>query len=205
MSRTNIKPIRVIETQESSHGPATTVVHTIVAIDRDANKAWSDKNVQLELSDVESWPRPMDDVFMQPVQPISTTTIGADGKTFTETLMPTKPAVQPVVEQQKTDDKPSNIATTIQIQTQTQPQTQQRFETTTTNSSTSPLVDALIDKLLAKSSDDAHIATTVKLTAKIDIAKLVDVASILDIEPAECIEACIRKGIVQSVKIYEDN
>ena len=155
MSRTNIKPIRVIETQESSHGPATTVVHTIVAIDRDANKAWSDKNVQLELSDVESWPRPMDDVFMQPVQPISTTTIGADGKTFTETLMPTKPAVQPVVEQQKTDDKPSNIVAT------TQPQTQQRFETTTTNSSTSPLVDALIDKLLAKSSDDAHIATTV--------------------------------------------
>lgn len=199
MSRTNIKPIRVIETQESSHGPATTVVHTIVAIDRDANKAWSDKNVQLELSDVESWPRPMDDVFMQPVQPISTTTIGADGKTFTEILMPTKPAVQPVVEQQKTDDKPSNIVAT------TQPQTQQRFETTTTNSSTSPLVDALIDKLLAKSSDDAHIATTVKLTAKIDIAKLVDVASILDIEPAECIEACIRKGIVQSVKIYEDN
>lgn len=199
MSRTNIKPIRVIETQESSHGPATTVVHTIVAIDRDANKAWSDKNVQLELSDVESWPRPMDDVFMQPVQPISTATIGADGKTFTETLMPTKPAVQPVVEQQKTDDKPSNIVAT------TQPQTQQRFETTTTNSSTSPLVDALIDKLLAKSSDDAHIATTVKLTAKIDIAKLVDVASILDIEPAECIEACIRKGIVQSVKIYEDN
>lgn len=199
MSRTNIKPIRVIETQESSHGPATTVVHTIVAIDRDANKAWSDKNVQLELSDVESWPRPMDDVFMQPVQPISTTTIGADGKIFTETLMPTKPAVQPVVEQQKTDDKPSNIVAT------TQPQTQQRFETTTTNSSTSPLVDALIDKLLAKSSDDAHIATTVKLTAKIDIAKLVDVASILDIEPAECIEACIRKDIVQSVKIYEDN
>ena len=199
MSRTNIKPIRVIETQESSHGPATTVVHTIVAIDRDANKAWSDKNVQLELSDVESWPRPMDDVFMQPVQPISTTTIGADGKTFTETLMPTKPTVQPVVEQQKTDDKPSNIVAT------TQPQTQQRFETTTTNSSTSPLVDALIDKLLAKSSDDAHIAATVKLTAKIDIAKLVDVASILDIEPAECIEACIRKGIVQSIKIYEDN
>lgn len=199
MSRTNIKPIRVIETQESSHGPATTIVHTIVAIDRDANKAWSDKNVQLELSDVESWPRPMDDVFMQPVQPISTTTIGSDGKTFTETLMPTKPAVQPVVEQQKTDDKPSNIVAT------TQHQTQQRFETTTTNSSTSPFVDALIDKLLAKSSDDAHIATTVKLTAKIDIAKLADVASILDIEPAECIEACIRKGIVQSVKIYEDN
>lgn len=201
MSRTNIKPIRVIETQESSHGPATTVVHTIVAIDRDANKAWSDKNVQLELSDVESWPRPMDDVFMQPVQPISTTTIGADGKTFTETLMPTKPAVQPVVEQQKTDDKLSNIVAT----TQHRPQTQQKFETAIANSQTSPLVDALIDKLLTKSSDDARIAATIKLTAKIDIAKLVDVASILDIEPAECIEACIRKGIVQSVKIYEDN
>lgn len=198
MSRTNIKPIRVIETQESSHGPATTVVHTIVAIDRDSNKAWSDKNVQLELSDVESWPRPMDDVFMQPVQPISTTTIGADGKTFTETLMPTKPAVQPV-EQQKIDDKPANIVAT------TQPQTQQKFETTTTSSSTSTLVDALIDKLLAKSSDDACIATTIKLTAKIDIAKLVDVASILDIEPAECIEACFRKGIVQSAKVYDDN
>lgn len=205
MLRTNIKPIRVIETQESSHGPATTVVHTIVAIDRDSNKAWSDKNVQLELSDVESWPRPMDDVFMQPVQPISTTTIGADGKTFTETLMPTKHAVQQasieqhVVEQQKTNDKSANIVAT------TQHQTQQKFETATTNSSVLPLVDALIDKLLAKSSDAACIATTIKLTAKIDIAKLVDVASILDIEPAECIEACVRKGIVQSVKIYEDN
>lgn len=199
MSRTNIKPIRVIETQESSHGPATTVVHTIVAIDRDRNKAWSDKNVQLELSDVESWPRPMDDVFMQPVQPISTTTIGADGKSFTETLMPTKQVMQQTqAERPKVEDKPANVVAT------TQHQTQQRFETTT-NSSTSPLVDALIDKLLAKSSDDAHIATTVKLTAKIDIAKLVDVASILDIEPAECIEACIRKDIVQSVKIYEDN
>lgn len=180
-------------------------MHTIVAIDRDSNKAWSDKNVQLELSDVESWPRPMDDVFMQPVQPISTTTIGADGKTFTETLMPTKPAVQPVVEQQKIADKTANIATTIQIQTQPQTQTQQKFETATSNLSTSPLVDALIDKLLAKSSDDARIATTIRLTAKIDIAKLADVASILDIEPTECIEACIRKGIVQSVKIYEDN
>ena len=198
MSRQSISPIKVIETRETSHGPASSVVHTIVAIDKASNKAWSDRNEQFELSDVESWPRPMDDIFMQPIQPLSTTTIGADGKSFTETLVPTKPAVQPVVEQQKTDDKPSNIVAT------TQPQTQQRSETTT-NSSTSPLVDALIDKLLAKSSDDAHIATTVKLTAKIDIAKLVDVASILDIEPAECIEACIRKDIVQSVKVYEDN
>lgn len=194
MSRTNIKPIRVIETQESSHGPATTVVHTIVAIDRDANKAWSDKNVQLELSDVESWPRPMDDVFMQPVQPISTTTIGADGKTFTETLMPTKQVMQQTqVERQKVEDKPANVVATTQAP---------KFETTSTStSSTSTLVDALIDKLAAKTSDNAKVATTVKLTATIDIAKLVDVASILDIEPAECIEACIRKGIVQSIDI----
>lgn len=198
MSRTNIKPIRVIETQESSHGPATTVVHTIVAIDRDANKAWSDKNVQLELSDVESWPRPMDDVFMQPVQPISTTTIGADGKSFTETLMPTKQVMQQTqAERPKVEDKPANVVATTQVP---------KFETTSTStSSTSTLVDALIDKLAAKTSDNAKVATIVKLTAKIDIAKLVDVASILDIEPAECIEACIRKDIVQSVKIYEDN
>ena len=193
MSRTNIKPIRVIETQESSHGPATTVVHTIVAIDRDSNKAWSDKNVQFELSDVESWPRPMDDVFMQPVQPISTTTIGADGKSFTETLMPTKQVMQQTqAERPKVEDKPANVVATTQVP---------KFETT----STSTLVDALIDKLAAKTSDNAKVATIVKLTATIDIAKLVDVASILDIEPAECIEACIRKDIVQSVKIYEDN
>lgn len=198
MSRTNIKPIRVIETQESSHGPATTVVHTIVAIDRDSNKAWSDKNVQLELSDVESWPRPMDDVFMQPVQPISTTTIGADGKSFTETLMPTKQVMQQTqAERPKVEDKPANVVATTQVP---------KFETTSTStSSTSTLVDALIDKLAAKTSDNAKVATIVKLTATIDIAKLVDVASILDIEPAECIEACIRKDIVQSVKIYEDN
>ena len=197
MSRQSISPIKVIETRETSHGPASSVVHTIVAIDKASNKAWSDRNEQFELSDVESWPRPMDDIFMQPIQPLSTTTIGADGKPFTETLAPT-------AQQSKHVQQTTKVETKTQMQPQVQAE-QPATTSTTQTSSTDSLADTLIEKVLSKTikqygSKQLH-RVNLYVEAYVDLASLFNVAEFIDVDKAELIKACIDKQLIDTIHI----
>lgn len=197
MSRQSISPIKVIETRETSHGPASSVVHTIVAIDKASNKAWSDRNEQFELSDVESWPRPMDDIFMQPIQPLSTTTIGADGKPFTETLVPT-------AQQTKTETQPAKVEQTTQVQPQVQAE-QPVATSTTQKSSTDSLADTLIEKVLSKTikqygSKQLH-RVNLYVEAYVDLESLFNVAEFIDVDKTELIKACIDKQLIDAIHI----
>lgn len=197
MSRQSISPIKVIETRETSHGPASSVVHTIVAIDKASNKAWSDRNEQFELSDVESWPRPMDDIFMQPIQPLSTTTIGADGKPFTETLVPT-------AQQTKTETQPAKVEQTTQVQPQVQAE-QPVATSTTQKSSADSLADTLIEKVLSKTikqygSKQLH-RVNLYVEAYVDLESLFNVAEFIDVDKTELIKACIDKQLIDAIHI----
>ena len=197
MSRQSISPIKVIETRETSHGPASSVVHTIVAIDKASNKAWSDRNEQFELSDVESWPRPMDDIFMQPIQPLSTTTIGADGKPFTETLVPT-------AQQSNHVQQTTKVEQTTQMQPQVQAE-QPATTSTTQTSSTDSLADTLIEKVLSKTikqygSKQLH-RVNLYVEAYVDLESLFNVAEFIDVDKTELIKACIDKQLIDAIHI----
>lgn len=88
MSKVQISPIRVIHSIESTGGPVNTEVISIVAVDRESNQCWDERNRLFTLSEVEEWPRPQDDVFMTPIAPLETSTIAADGTVIKDTLQP---------------------------------------------------------------------------------------------------------------------
>lgn len=88
MSKVQISPIRVIHSIESTGGPVNTEVVSIVAVDRENNQCWDERNRLFTLSEVEEWPRPQDDVFMTPIAPLETSTVAADGTVIKDTLQP---------------------------------------------------------------------------------------------------------------------
>lgn len=93
MARTSIAPIRVIEQLENGDRPATAEIRTIVAIDEEADKAWDSQNRLYALSEIETWNRPQDDVFSQPIVIPSVTTTAADGSVVSEVIAPVQRVV----------------------------------------------------------------------------------------------------------------
>lgn len=93
MARTSIAPIRVIEQLENGDRPATAEIRTIVAIDEEADKAWDSQNRLYALSEIETWNRPQDDVFSQPIVIQSVTTTAADGSVVSEVIAPVQHVV----------------------------------------------------------------------------------------------------------------
>lgn len=203
--RESIKPKRVINQNESTGESAGTIqIHTIVAIDEANDTCWNSVNEQFVLSEVETWAQVPSEsfIFNQPIAPISATVIGADGKPFTDTLLPThRPTVQ-ITNEPIVNVEPiiSSVAES-KIESIVQPIANKSDQDLSNNEQ---LISALLSKM-SKTEDITNRCITVTIVANIGIKKVLQAAELLDLDTTEVIAVMFKHGMIKHINIDQQN
>lgn len=195
MARTSIAPIRVIEQLENGDRPATAEIRTIVAIDEEADKAWDSQNRLYALSEIETWNRPQDDVFSQPIVIPSVSTTAADGSTVSETILPTQPIAALQVEQ------PVKPVSPVPAYTAQQP-VKAPYVTESVQQSSIPADDMLhqLIKRLQPLEDDKTVV--VDITAAVDVNHVLAATRAFGYNEIDTLKALIDCDLVTSINMH---
>lgn len=192
--RQTISPIRVIEQVDEAGKPRTATIRTIVAIDSETDQAWDDSNRLYTLSDIETWPRPQDDVYMQEIVVPEVSTIAANGVAVKETLIPVKKA--DMVQQPKTTTAVQHVQESMHVE-QEQVQVTQHNVTTKDNSD---MLHQLIKRVQIKADVDVY---NMQITSRVDVAAVCSAAQAFGYTPMEAIIAMLDCGHITDIKCID--
>lgn len=190
--RQTISPIRVIEQVDEAGKPRTATIRTIVAIDSETDQAWDDSNRLYTLSDIETWPRPQDDVYMQEIVVPEVSTIAANGVAVKETLTPVKKV--DIVQQPKT------TATVQHVQESMQTEQVQVTQHTVATKDNSDMLHQLIKRVQIKADVDVY---NVQITSRADVAAVCSAAQAFGYTPMEAIIAMLDCGHITDIKCID--
>ena len=195
MARTSIAPIRVIEQLENGDRPATAEIRTIVAIDEEADKAWDSQNRLYALSEIETWNRPQDDVFSQPIVIPSVSTTAADGSTVSETILPTQPIAALQTE------RPVEPVSPVPAYPAQQP-VKANYVTESAQQPSVPADDMLhqLIKRLQPLEDDKTVV--VDITAAVDVNHVLAATRAFGYNEIDTLKALIDCDLVTSVNVH---
>lgn len=204
MSKVQISPIRVIHSIESAGGPVNTEVISIVAVDRESNQCWDERNRLFTLSEVEEWPRPQDDVFMTPIAPLETSTVAADGTVIKDTLQPVQRQSNVQMHQSDNDTIQLPKPTQAEIDEQVQERAMKlaaemralELAKQPEKSSDDIELDKFVKRFIDKSSTFDKTSKKLCITATIDIDKLFILTDALGFDKVDAFKALIANDAV---------